>query len=107
MNTLLHGLIVMAIGLIVVFFGLTVLIGLIKVLTKLTENIGNKKLKKSRKDGPVFENNEAFAEISEETAADEPEEDPGEIVAAISAALVCVLGSENKFTVKHIRRLYR
>ena len=110
MDTLLFGLVVTVIGLLTVFFGLTVLIGLIKMLTRLTDNIGQKKIQKSiREEAPAFAG-QAPVPVPIPDDQDEmvsSEEDQGAIVAAISAALVCIMGSQNGFRVRHIRRLNR
>lgn len=101
MEIFLNGLSVAAIGMIIVFFGLTILIGLIKLLTAITDPNRKKEKQTAEKDTA-----EETAVISE-PVGEETEEDDGAIVAAITAALVSVLGSENGFTVRHIRRIAR
>ncbi len=101
-NTPQTGLVTTLIGVAIVFLGLTVLIGLIKVMTLLIEKITSRKKEKTVASVP--------APVKEETAPaveDLPEEeDEGEVVAAIMAALSCVMGGQKgSFRVRRIRRV--
>lgn len=102
MDILLTGLKVALIGMLIVFFGLTILIGLIKVLTTVTDP-SRKEAKKAAKAAASAQTTENTEEETEEITA----EDDGALVAAITAAIVSVLGTENRFTVRHIRRIAR
>lgn len=101
MDTLLTGLKVALIGMLIVFFGLTILIGLIKTLTTVTDPQRKKDKQKNEKK-PAEETETAVAETEEYE-----DEDDGPLVAAITAALYQVLGNDSKFTVRHIRRIAR
>ena len=96
MDKLINGLLVMLIGLVIVFFGLCLLIMLIKAMTALTNNMGKKK----EKTAPV-------PAVTETETAEEEEDvtDDGEIVAAITAAITCMMGDGSRFVVRHVRRL--
>ena len=91
-----NSLIVTVIGMLIVFFGLTVLIFLIKILIKLTDNLG----KKTTKVAAV-----PAAPVPAQPVEEIVEEDDGELVAAIMAALSCVMEEGKTFTVRHIRRI--
>lgn len=97
MEKLVFGFTVALIGMSIVFCGLVILIGLIKVLTAVTTK--NTAPKAAEKKAPVVE---TPVETIEESAA---EQDDNAIVAAISAAIACILGEGQGFTVKHIRRI--
>lgn len=91
-------LLVTVIGMLIVFFGLTVLIFLIKLLVKVTGNMGAKKSTQPAATAPVVE-----------TVPEETEEDDSEIIAVITAAVYAMLDEEKKdgsgFVVRHIRRV--
>ncbi len=92
-------LLVMVTGMAIVFLGLTVLIFLIKGLVKLTDGMGRKK--KAAAPQVVIPPMKAFDIRTDE----EPANDDA-LVAAITAALVCVMGSEHRgFVVRRIRRV--
>ena len=74
-------LLVTLIGMAIVILGLTVLIFLIKGLVKITDGLGKKK-----------------------QPEDEPAEDSA-LVAAITAALMCVMEDNQGFVVRRIRRV--
>lgn len=93
MDKLIFGLLVAVIGLLTVFFGLTVLIMLIKSMTALTGRNGKKK---AETPAPA---SEPVAEITEE------ETDDGEVIAAITAAISCMMEEGSRFTVRHVRRI--
>ena len=104
MNTSLdlgNSLLVMLIGVAIVFFGLTVLILLITLLVKATQNIGKEKAAApAPKPAPV----EAAP-----AAAEEPEADEGELIAAITAAIAAIWQEEGHhdsgFVVRRVRRV--
>ncbi len=100
-NTPQTGLVTTLIGIAIVFLGLTVLIGLIKVMTLLIEKITARKKEKTAAPAPAPVKTEP-APVVEEL----PEEDEGEVVAAIMAALSCVMGGQKgSFRVRRIRRV--
>ncbi len=98
-NSLQNGLIVTVIGIAIVFLGLTVLIGLIKIMTLATNRMG---AKKEAPKAPVAPAPVVTAAPAEEEA---PEEDDAAVVAAIMAAVSCVMGGRSGFIVRHIRRV--
>ena len=94
-------LLVVLIGMVIVFFGLVVLIALIKLLVKLTSGLGRGKKKAAPAPAPkpapvpaVQQAAPAPAEEQEDTA----------LVAAITAALALVMEG-SAFQVKRIRRI--
>ena len=92
-------LMVTLVGMLVVFLGLVILIFLIRFLNKVTANMGKKTVKITPTPLPP-----AFTA----PIPAEPEEDDGALIAAITAAVACLLKEENKntgFTVKHVRRI--
>jgi len=99
MNTSLdlgNSLLVMLIGIVIVFFGLTVLILLITLLVKVTQNLGG-----GKKAAPAPQPAPAPEEVPE------PEADESELIAAITAALAVVMGeTPNGFVVRHVRRIH-
>jgi len=97
MEKLVFGLTVALIGMMIVFFGLVILIGLIKTLGILSTP-RKKKEKEVKTETPVV------STVPVEEKADNVQDD-GAIVAAITAAISCILGEGNGFTVKHIRRI--
>ena len=110
MDKLFFGLGVAALGMITVFVGLVILIGFIKVLSKVTTS-GDTKKKRQPDSGevkPASKQDEVpgdvLAAITAALAANDETPSP-EVVAAIAAALNVVMG-EGKFVVKHIRRIH-
>ena len=94
-----NALLVMLIGMLIVFVGLVILIFLIRLLVKLTE--GRRKAAE-----PVAVTTLPSVSAPPAVQAAEPEEDDGALVAAITAAISCMLGEENgAFTVRRIRRV--
>ena len=92
-------LLVTVIGMAVVFFGLVILIFLIKGLVGLTSGMGKKK-----KPVPVRTINVTPAPAPAE--AEEPEQDDLQLIAVITAAIACAMGTDaGGFTVKHVRRV--
>ena len=94
-------LIVTVIGMLIVFFGLTVLIFLIKALVMATEGLGSRKAKPSAAPAP------AAPRVAETPAvpADTEEEDSDELTAVITAAVACMMEEGSSFTVRHVRRI--
>ena len=94
-----NALLVTLIGMAVVFIGLVVLIFLIKGLVGLTSGMGKKK-----KPVPVRTINVTPAPAPAE--AEEPEQDDLQLIAVITAAIACAMGTDaGGFTVKHVRRV--
>jgi len=92
-------LLVTVVGMAVVFMGLVILICLIKVLAKATENMGKKKKSKEAPKPAA-----APAPVTPEPVVEEAVDD-GAVIAAISAAIACMLDEGSAFTVRHIRRI--
>ncbi len=95
----LQTLLVTLIGMATVIVGLVILIFLIKALVKATDGLGKKK----KADAPqvVIPPMKAFTIRSDE---DEPAADDA-LVAAITAALMCVMEGSDGFVVRRIRRV--
>ena len=97
MDNLLFGLGVTAVGMLVVFFGLIVLIGLIKIMTMLSQSKKPKE-KEAVAPAPVA----APAPVEAEAAA--PTQDDV-VIAVISAAVAAAIGEETGFVVRRVRRI--
>ncbi len=97
MDNLLFGLGVTAVGMLVVFFGLIVLIGLIKIMTMLSQSKKPKE-KEAVAPDPVA----APAPVEAEAAA--PTQDDV-LIAVISAAVAAAMGEETGFVVRRVRRI--
>ena len=97
MDNLLFGLGVTAVGMLVVFFGLIVLIGLIKIMTMLSQSKKPKE-KEAVASAPVA----APAPVEAEAAA--PTQDDV-LIAVISAAVAAAMGEETGFVVRRVRRI--
>ena len=92
-------LLVTLIGMAIVILGLTVLIFLIKGLVKITDGLGKKKQPEAPK--AAIPPMKVFTIRSDE---DEPAEDSA-LVAAITAAIMCVMDENQGFVVRRIRRV--
>ena len=107
MEKLLYSFGVAALGMITVFAGLVILIAFITFLTKLTTAGGKKKTESKSEVKPAAKMEEVpgdvMAAITAAVSAYDNTPSP-EVVAAIAAALNVVMG-EGKFVVKHIRRI--
>lgn len=108
MEKLLYSLGVAVLGMVTVFAGLVILIAFITLLTKLTTAGGKKKTEsKSAQLKAVSKNEEVpgdvMAAITAAVSAYDSAPSP-EVVAAIAAALNVIMG-EGKFVVKHIKRI--
>ena len=97
MDNLLFGLGVTAVGMLVVFFGLIVLIGLIKIMTMLSQSKKPKE-KEVVAPAPVA----APAPVEAEAAA--PTQDDV-LITVISAAVAAAMGEETGFVVRRVRRI--
>ena len=84
---------------IIVFLGLTILIFMIKALIASTDGMGKKK--KAQQAQPV-QTAKVAATVQPEQS--EPEADDS-LVAAITAALMCVMEENQGFVVRRIRRV--
>lgn len=93
-------LIVMVIGMLTVFFGLILLIGLIKVMQMLTSNLGQGKKKKAAKAAEA-----APAPAAAPVVEEVPVTDDNELIAVISAAVAMMMEDGSAFTVRRVRRV--
>ena len=101
MNNIQIGLSTAAIGIVVVFVGLIILIGMIYVMTIFTRKTGNKP-------SPVPEAQKTPLPPVSEPAVEEEgeEEDDSAMIAAITAAIACVWQDEETgFVVRRVRRV--
>lgn len=100
MDKLLFGLSVMAIGLVIVFAGLVLLIGCIKLITYFSQPRG-------KKDASVSAEPEASAVDEPEIAMDVTEQGmTPETVAAITAAIAAIWQGDTGFVVRRVRRVH-
>lgn len=100
MSSLQIGLSTAAVGITVVFIGLIILIGMIYVMTLFTRRTGKKKAEIA---SPAPAAAPAPVSVPEETAEDE---DDGNVIAAITAAIACVWQDESTgFVVRRVRRV--
>lgn len=97
-NNLGFGLTVTLIGIAIVFLGLTILIGLIKLMEKATANLG-KGGKKGKKQA------EAPAPVAAPVVEEVPVADDSELIAVISAAVAMMMEDGSAFTVRRVRRV--
>ena len=99
LSNLLDGLSTTLIGMLIVFFGLLVLIMCITVMHKVMTG-GQKKKELPAQEAPVIQN------PAPEPVIEEPEEDDGELIAVISAAIAAVWDNqESGFVVRRVRRI--
>ena len=100
MDSLKFGLLVTVIGIGIVFFGLVVLIGLVKLISAATANLGKKK--EPQKVAPAPAPAPIPAPVVEETAA---ADDNSELIAVITAAIAAMLDDGGSFVVRKVRRV--
>ena len=100
---LIDSLLVTVVGMAIVFAGLTLLIGLIKLLVAATNGFSSKK-KNAAQAPAVPAVSRSAAPAVQETKT---EEDDGALIAAITAAISCMLENKNQeFVVRHVRRIH-
>lgn len=101
MDTLIFGLTVALIGMAIVFAGLVVLIGLVKLLVLATGNIGKpKQEKKAAEPAPA----PVAAPVAEAAAPAAGTDD--ELIAVITAAIAAMMDGDNSgFVVRRVRRV--
>lgn len=100
MDKLIFGLLVTVIGVLVVFFGLVVLIGLIKLMEIATSGMGRKKAPKA---APAPAPASAPAPVAE--AAPAPEQNDDALIAVITAAVAAMMEDNSGFVVRRVRRI--
>lgn len=100
LNNLGFGLIVTLIGMLTVFFGLVLLIGLIKLMENATANLG-KGGKKAKKQAEA----PAPAPVAAPVVEEVPVADDSELIAVISAAVAMMMEDGSAFTVRRVRRV--
>ena len=98
MEKLTFGLGVMALGMVVVFAGLFILIGFIKILG-MAANAGSQKKKINSNEAPKAAAPSVSAAPVVEAGI------PADVVAAITAAIATVWQGESGFVVRHIRHI--
>ena len=103
LNNLGFGLIVTLIGMLTVFFGLVLLIGLIKLMENATANLGKggKGGKKAKKQAEA----PAPAPVAAPVVEEVPVADDSELIAVISAAVAMMMEDGSAFTVRRVRRV--
>ena len=96
-----QSLLVALIGMIIVFSGLAILIILIKLLVRITDGMGKKKTVSP----PAMVSKQVPAPVTD-VREEVQEENDDAVIAAITAAIICMMGQRNSgFTVRHIRRI--
>lgn len=108
METLIFGLTVTAIGIAIVFAGLVILMALIKLVTMVTGGSGKPKKEKkaaapAKPAAPApapMQDEQLMAVIAAAVAAQDEE-----LIAVISAAVAAVMGGEENFVVRRVRRI--
>lgn len=96
-NNLGFGLTVTLIGIAIVFLGLTILIGLIKLMENATANLGKKAKKQAEAPAP--------APVAAPVVEEVPVADDSELIAVISAAVAMMMEDGSAFTVRRVRRV--
>lgn len=96
-NNLGFGLTVTLIGIAIVFLGLTILIGLIKLMEKATANLGRGGKKQAEAPAP--------APVAAPVVEEVPVADDSELIAVISAAVAMMMEDGSAFTVRRVRRV--
>ena len=99
--TFVDTLLVAVVGILVVFFGLTILIMLIKLMGSLTGNAGKKE--KPVKTAPVPV--EKIEPVAVPAPAAPAVQSNDELIAVITAAVAAMMGEGNGFTVRRVRRI--
>ena len=99
MEKLMEGLQVTAVGVGIVFVGLVVLIGLIKIIGVATGSLGKKK--EAPKPAPQPEPAPTVTVVEEAPAA----QDDGALIAVITAAIAAMLDDGGSFVVRRVRRV--
>ena len=102
MNPLSYGGIVTVIGLVIVFFGMTILIGLLVLMAQIFKSLDRKKKAAADAVKPV----EVPTPVPEETEPEtEPVEDQNELIAVIAAAIAAFDGGNKSLVIKSVRRV--
>ena len=97
MDMLIFGLSVTVVGILIVFFGLIILIGLIQLVTVMTSGEKHHKETAAPTPAPV-----PVAPVEPAPVA-APQDDA--LIAVISAAIAAVMGEDKGFVVRHVRRI--
>ena len=102
MEKFVFGLGVMVIGLLVVFVGLIILIGFIKVLTAVADRKSGKPAASKKAEKPAG----AAAPVAPPPPVAAPAQGvPAEVLAAITAAIAAVWQAPTGFVVRHVKRV--
>lgn len=102
MDKLVFGLSVTVVGMLIVFFGLIILIGLIKVVTMMTNS---EKPKKETPPAPASVPAPAPVAVAPAAPAPAAPAQDDALIAVISAAIAAVMGEDKGFVVRHVRRI--
>ena len=104
MDSLKFGLLVTVIGIGIVFFGLVVLIGLVKLISVATASLGKKK--EPPKPAPKPASAPATIKPLPTEEAEAPAaQDDGALIAVITAAIAAMLDEGGAFVVRKVRRV--
>ena len=106
-----YGLQVAAIGLVVVFLGLTILIAFITLMAQVFKAIDAKKAAKAKAEAEAKAAEQAARAVEAAPAVVEPEPvaeevtDDGELIAVIAAAIAAFTDSDKQLVVRKVRRV--
>lgn len=103
MENLVFGLGVGVIGILVVFVGLVVLIGFIKLLTLISTHVSGER--KQKKAEPASKPAAAPVVTTAPAVSAQPEGIPADVIAAITAAIASVWQGETGFVVRRVKRI--
>ncbi len=96
MDRLIDSLLVLVVGILVVFFGLVLLIGLVKLITMLTQD---RKPEAPKVEAPAPAPAAVAAPVPSAPAQDDT------LIAVITAAVACAMEEGTAFTVRRVRRI--
>ena len=106
-----YGLQVAAIGLVVVFLGLTILIAFITLMAQVFKAIDARKAAKAKAEAEAKAAEQAARAVEAAPAVVEPEPvaeevtDDGELIAVIAAAIAAFTDSDKQLVVRKVRRV--
>lgn len=106
-----YGLQVAAIGLVVVFLGLTILIAFITLMAQVFKAIDARKAAKAKAEAEAKATEQAARAVEAAPAVVEPEPvaeevtDDGELIAVIAAAIAAFTDSDKQLVVRKVRRV--
>lgn len=107
MEKLFFGLTVMIIGIATVFLGLTILIGAIKLVSKIILSVQKPKQDGGKKESAPIQAPAAAPEVKPNVVAAAPAQDQAQLIAVITAALMACQQNGKQMVVRAVRRVGR